>query len=67
MQQQIFCGGFPGNAKELPSKSSPNKRNVFLYCEKYMYGTTLTNTSNKTIGDEGITVDFWTIKVHTSN
>ena len=20
---------------------------------------------NKTIGDEGITVDFWTIKVHT--
>ena len=22
---------------------------------------------NKTIGDEGITVDFWIIKVHTSN
>ena len=61
-----FAAGFPGNAKELPT-SSPKKRNVFLYCEKYMYGTTLTNTSNKTIGDEGITVDFWTIKVHTSN
>ena len=23
--------------------------------------------SNKTIGDEGITVEFWIIKVHTSN
>ena len=23
--------------------------------------------NNKTIGDEGITVDFWIIKVHTSN
>ena len=23
--------------------------------------------ANKTIGDEGITVDFWIIKVHTSN
>ena len=23
--------------------------------------------SNKTIGDEGITVDFWIIKVHSSN
>ena len=23
--------------------------------------------NNKTIGDEGITVDFWFIKVHTSN
>ena len=22
---------------------------------------------NKTIGDEGITVDFWIIKIHTSN
>ena len=41
-----FAAGFPGNAKELPT-SSPKKRNVFLYCEKYMYGTTLKNTSNK--------------------
>ena len=41
-----FAAGFPGNAKELPT-SSPKKRNVFLYCEKYMYGTTLTNTSDK--------------------
>ena len=24
-------------------------------------------TKHKTIGDEGITVDFWIIKVHTSN
>ena len=37
-----FAAGFPGNAKELPT-SSPKKRNVFLYCEKY--GTTLTNTT----------------------
>ena len=27
----------------------------------------LMQISNKTIGDEGITVDFWIIKVHTSN
>ena len=38
-----FAAGFPGNAKELPT-SSPKKRNVFLYCEKY--GTTLTNKWN---------------------
>ena len=25
------------------------------------------NNDNKTIGDEGITIDFWIIKVYTSN
>ena len=30
-------------------------------------GVPIGGCQNKPIGDEGITVDFWIIKVHTSN
>ena len=33
----------------------------------FFYVRYKTSVQNKTIGDGGITVDFWIIKVHTSN
>ena len=41
---------------------------VFQRCEIFlMLSSGVSINSNKTIGDEGITVDFRFIKVHTSN
>ena len=48
------------NVPQLFTRNDPEEKQ----CKDF--GTTFA-LKNKTIGDEGITVDFWIIKVHTSN
>ena len=38
-----------------------------LYLARHLFTLLYYNGDNKTISDGGITVDFWFIKVHTSN
>ena len=63
----------PMELRKLPATSSRSylavniSRNMIRLLPMSSVQPCMVAGSNKTIGDEGITVDFWIIKVHTSN